>query len=380
MQVTKVKRPVRICMAMLATNGGSSVAAQTLGEDLIKAQPGDFEVRYCHLRDEQKQPTHMVLDGARSTRQCELLDVDPGFGGAMCSVSQLLEFYQKWPFDVLHIHNLQVFGCTALMLKQIHQIPFVVTFHGSDVLNPELFDDNREVITHLLHEAAHITCVSEYLASTLSDKVNGLNNISVISNFMQAKWRERDFDCHPVAKRVLHVSSMRDVKRPKLMFEAFARLQLKHPDARLVIVTTTEGERRGRQLIEDGYHSGEGIDIIDGDKQRSALMDEYARAELFILTSRFEGFGLVVLEALAHQLPVIVPKVGGLPEVVTSDWPYLIEEAEHSTLVERYAHALDKAIASNLSLSDKMQEILDCFDGVRQVEQYARLYRQLVTH
>lgn len=372
---------IKVCMAMLATNGGSSVVAQAIGERLSRVQDPHFEVGYCHLRPEQAKPGHFVLDGEQIKTNCMLLDVEPGLAGAMATVNQLLQVYQRWPFDVLHIHNFQAFGLSALLLKQIEGVPFVVTFHGSDILNPALFDQNAKIARHVLKHADTVTSVSQYLAAALRHKVPELEQVKVIGNFLHGAWSDGANITKPQQKRFLHVSSMRAVKRPELLLQAFAKLQQRHCDARLAIVTTTEGYHRTRKLMEQNKYSITGVELIDGDVDKTALKAEYAKAQGFVLTSHFEGFGLVVLEALAHGLPVIAPDVGALSEVLGSDWPYLVADLPPQQMTEAVANAMLALVEKVDSAVDaKTQQILTRFDGSEQVAGYAELYLKLVKH
>ena len=389
-------------MAMLATNGGSSMVAKELGLGLMsnplansaantsskqQPQPVNFEVRYCHLQANQLQSEHYLIDAEPGAKTSALLDIPPSLGGTMDSISELLRIHDDWPFELLHLHNLQIFGLSALLLKQLRNVPYIVTFHGSDILNPHLFDQNLEVATQVLRHAGAITCVSNYLADKLRQKVPDLTIIHVISNFVRASWRDVEFVCKVQPQRFLHVSSMRAVKRPGVLLNAFSQLQKHLPNAHLAIVTTTEGARRTKKMLNDGVHSGHGLQIIDGDLNPQALTDEYAQAHAMVLTSSFEGFGLVVLEALQHNLPVITPAVGALPEILGKDWPYLVIEQEgeragvqdDEQLSTDIAQAMNKAVqAPNECLKSLIKQIVNRYRGPQQIAQYAALYQRIL--
>lgn len=371
--------PVRICMAMLATNGGSSVVAQELGQGLCKHH---FEVRYCHLRADQLAQNHFLVDAAPGVKSGQLLDIPQSIAGSMDGVSEMLRIHDQWPFDLLHLHNLPVYGLSALLLKQLRGVPYIVTLHGSDLLNSHLFDQNLEVATRVLLSAAAITCVSQYLADALKRKIPKLQNIHIIHNFARASWRDVQFDCKPQPQRFLHISSMRAVKRPQLLLRAFGQLQTRLPDAQLNIVTTKEGVERVHKMLSDGLHDGTGLTVIDGDESPLVLIQEYASAKAMVLTSQFEGFGLVVLEALLHHLPVIATAVGALPEVLGDDWPYLVYGQEETELATSIADAMALAAHTEQAGTDnrlqtRMREIVARYHGPQQIEQYAELYRHV---
>jgi glycosyltransferase involved in cell wall biosynthesis len=297
----------------------------------------------------------------------------------MSSVSELLSIHDAWPFELFHLHNLQVYGLPALMLNQLRNIPYVITCHGSDILNEQLFDQNFEIAAQVLRTAAAVTCVSQHLADALQQKIPDLNNLHVINNFLRAEWRQSNYPCQLQPQRFLHISSMRAVKRPELLLRVFGQLQRQLPQAQLVIVTTCHGMERVEQMLKEGIHDGTGLTVIDGDAQPQSLNEEYARAQAMVLTSRFEGFGLVVLEALAHHLPVITPAVGALSEVLGEDWPYLVPDQDDDTLVYTIAQAMAQAAQDKDDLLPlRMREILARYDGPKQIAEYAALYREVL--
>lgn len=365
-------------MGMLAANGGSSVVAQELGLALTRV---GFDVRGCHAGvGPASAGQHFVLDAAPGDRTSAVLEVSPGLGGAMDAASGLLRIHDAWPFDLFHVHNLQVYGYPAQVLRQLRGVPYLVTCHGSDVLNPRLLDQHREVAAAVLSQASAVTCVSQHVADTLRQKIPGLAPVETISNFVRISWQDRDFTARPEPRRFLHVSSMRRVKRPHLLLAAFGLLQRGAPDAQLVIVTTGNGVRRLNDLLQLGVHDGHGLVVIDGEREPDALVREYARAQALVLTSEFEGFGLVTLEALLHQVPVIAVAVGALPEVMGTDWPYLVPERAEPQLVPMVAEMMLRAADTpDPTLPGRMRRILARYQGPKQVTAYARLYRQIIS-
>jgi glycosyltransferase involved in cell wall biosynthesis len=363
-------------MGMLARTGGSSIVAQEVGEGVAAL---GFAVRYCHLDINNVRPElDLHFDAAPGNASSALLDVQPALGGGLDAASGLLRAYQRWPFDLLHLHNLQVFGPPALMLKWMRSVPYVVTCHGSDVLSETLMDRNRDVGEALLRQAAAVTCVSQHLADALQRKIPGLRHVLVIPNFVRAAWRQPHATRQPEPARFLHVSSLRSVKRPELLLEAFRRVRVARPDATLAIVTTAMGRERLRRLVGDQPHA-QGLRVIDDADDPQVLAREYRRACALLITSRFEGFGLVVLEALTHGVPVVAPAVGALPEVLGHDWPLLVEDCdEQDAAVDAVAAAALRAVEGNGIAPKQIAAVLAKYDGPSQIAAYARLYRQVL--
>ncbi len=369
--------PARICMGMLARTGGSSVVAQELGAGLSSL---GFPVRYCHLDADGVRPgIDLHVDAAPGNASSALLDVPPALGGGVDAATGLLRAYERWPFDLFHLHSLQVFGPPALMLKWMRSVPYVVTCHGSDVLSETLMDRNRDVAEALLRQAAAVTCVSQHLADVLQRKIPGLGRVAVIPNFVRAAWRQPRTRRRPEPARFLHVSSLRSVKRPELLLESFRRVRAVRREATLVIATTAMGRERLRRIVGDDLQK-QGLIAIDGVADPEALSREYRRACTLLLTSRFEGFGLVVLEALAHGVPVAAMAVGALPEVLGHDWPLLVDECgdDDADAAAMAAVALRAAEGDSVS-PERIAAVLLKYDGPSQITAYARLYGQVIS-
>lgn len=357
-------------MGMLTTTGGSSVLAQELGAGLSEH---GIETHYCHLNraDLRPQSDHF-LDAGPGNQIGDLLDVPPSLAGAIDAAMGLLQIHDSWPFDLFHLHSLQVFGQPALLLERLRGVPFVVTCHGSDVLSEFLMDRSREVVAYLLGQAAAVTCVSQHVADVLSQKLPQIRP-RVIPNFVRAAWRGLQSDHRPEPGRLLHVSSLRPVKRPDLLLAVFDQVRRQLPSARLSIVTTTEGRARLLQLVGERAEE-QGIEVHIADTQRDTLEREYQRAAATLLTSRFEGFGLVVLEALAHGCPVVAPPTGALPEVLGHDWPLLSPDEQVSSLAELALRACNPPAVSPAA----MASVLARYDGPTQIAAYAQLYGELL--
>jgi glycosyltransferase involved in cell wall biosynthesis len=364
-----------ILMAMLTTTGGSSTLAIALGREL--ADRG-FGVRFCHC-DLHAPPLAgaAVLSPDDAAHTSRLIDTDRALVGGIDACAQLLAIHDSGPVDLLHLHSLQAFGMPASFLKRLRGVPYVVTMHGSDVLSEHLLDRRREVVEALLREAAAVTCVSSHLAEVLARKIPGLPHVHVVHNFLRRGFVLGGDEPKPPADApvFLHVSSLRAVKRPELLLEAFALARSAMPAARLRIVTTERGGERARELLQ-GYASADAVSVLVGGGDPESLSREYRAATAFVLTSRFESFGLVILEALEHGLPVVAPAVGGIPEVLGEDWPFLIREDKEKT-----AETLADAMVRSAAWSSEPQAAAVCagrakrFEIGAQVDRYAEVYR-----
>lgn len=362
---------MRVLMCMLTHSGGSSILAQELGAGLSVQ---GCQVRYLHCNSAAPGHTNQVyLSPEPGNLTARMLDMPPGLCGAIDAGTALVKAYDAEPFDILHLHSLQVFGTPALFLKMLRGVPFVVTCHGSDVLSEHFMDANKDVVEQLLKEASAITSVSHCVAKELARKCPDLPKAQVIHNFPRASWLNKPRRIQPHGHRFLHVSSMRPVKRPELVFEAFSLARKRLPRATLSVVTTSHGLPRAQELAQ--RYGEEGVYIYNGETDPDALAREYGTASAFVLSSRFEGFGLVILEALLHGLPVIASAVGAIPEVLGKNWPLLVHQADRP---EAYAEAMAE-LENRRPHHEEMTQILSRFQPQKQVTAYHKCYEQVLS-
>jgi len=361
---------MRVGMAMLSTTGGSSIVATNLAAALRERGIG-VSLLHCGDRAATAGEELTALSMEASLHLQRSLDVDRAFCGAVDLCSQMLDWYRRAPFDLLHLHNVHVFGLAALMLKRVHGVPFVVTFHGSDVLDERTMQRSSQVVRAVLAEAGGVSCVSRYLAMALA-RATALES-RVIFNFLDDDFVRRPLRTAAAAPRILHVSSLREVKRPELLLASFAAFLEREPGATLRIATTRQGARRAAELGM-AHQLGRAVTVIDTEEHPEQLHDEYREAAALLLTSRYESFGLVLLEALAYGAPVVAPALGGIPEVLGADWPFLVEQSDHpAAYAARLAEAL--APAARRQVQAAAPALLRRFSSAAAFDGYAQLYR-----
>lgn len=364
-----------VMMGALGSHGGSSEIARSLADGL--ADRG-HAVRICHMNVDASDPQRdVLLTRDRALYLERTLEIDRAFVGGLDHASQLVRAYDAAPFDLFHVHNVQVFGLAAYLLSQMRGVPYVVTMHGSDVLNDRLFDENRAVLRQILGGAAEITCVSRFLVDALARKMPELPRSTLVHNFIP---REVDAQAAPSRRcrmRLIHVSSLREVKRPELLVSIFEQIAARVPEATLRIVTTRKGKRRASALLRSSPARSR-VTIREAESDSAVLAEEYAQADLFLLTSRFESFGLVLLEALSYGVPAVAPAVAGIPEVLGADWPLLVPEDAPPSV---YAETLESAerLLDLESFGKRRSEILGRFQRARQVDAYEAVYRRILS-
>jgi N-acetyl-alpha-D-glucosaminyl L-malate synthase BshA len=230
---------------------------------------------------------------------------------------------RKHELDLVHMHYAIPHAASAFlareMLKPERPLKIATTLHGTDITLVGLHPSFHAITRFSILESDGLSAVSEYLrAETVQGFSVPPHRIEVIPNFIDTDlWRPDREPCHRSKlapggeKIVMHISNFRSVKRVEDVVEIFARIR-KSLAARLILVG--DGPHRPRAL-QRAADIGVQDDVLFLGKHAS--VDELLPcADLFLLPSESESFGLAALEAMACGAPVIASRVGGLPEVV----------------------------------------------------------------
>ena len=242
--------------------------------------------------------------------------------------SKMVEVAKFHEIDLVHAHYAIPHATSAFLAREIiksqngkiKDIKFITTLHGTDITLTGLEPSFLPTMKFSIEQSDGVTAVSQYLKDkTLSNyKIN--KDIEVIPKFIDIeKYKridEKENRCFkknyaPEGEKVLiHISNFRQLKRVPEVIRIFNEVDKKVP-SRLVLVgdgpDRSECERLAREL-----------DIFDKIKfmgKQTELVELLSMADLFIMPSQSESFGLSALEAMSCGVPVISSSVGGLPEL-----------------------------------------------------------------
>jgi len=225
--------------------------------------------------------------------------------------------------EILHMHYAIPHAASAYLAKQMlggaRPPKIVTTLHGTDITLLGLHPSFHEITRFSILQSDGLSAVSAFLRDeTVRDFDVPAERIDVIPNFVDIRfWRPGREPCHRSKlapdgeKIVMHVSNYRPVKRSQDIVKVFAKIREKVP-ARLVLVGDGPDRPRALQLAEEM-----GIrDHVLFLGRHAAVEELLSCADLFLLPSESESFGLAALEAMASGAPVVASNAGGLPEVV----------------------------------------------------------------
>ena len=246
---------------------------------------------------------------------------------------------------------------------------------------PERMPDTRRRLDFLtlkkryVERADHIICISQSTHDDLLDVYGQLNKpISVVPLGVDPRF-------NPAAERlsalpdkyVLFVGHRGQYKNASLLLEAFSALAAKYPELQLAYVGGGRFSTAEQSLIEQFHLDGR---VVQVDLSDQSMPGAYAHAEAFVFPSRFEGFGLPVLEAMACGAPTLLARATSLPEVGGTAAAYFAPDD-----AEQLAHELDATLSDSARAAKMRQDGLEWtknFPWSRTAERTADVYRQVL--
>ena len=300
------------------TFGGSGVVANELGKALAKEGHKIHFITYS-------QPTRLDFLNENlyyhevDFRSYPLFDFPPY---ELALASTMVSVVKNEKLDLLHVHYAIPHASAAYMAKQILKthgitIPFITTLHGTDITLVGKDASYEPVVTFSINQSDGVTAVSEHLRKETYESFQITNGIEVIPNFIdlekfkkQKKEHFKKAICPNGEALVVHTSNFRKVKRVQDVIKVFANLHNEIPSKLLMIGdgperSRAEGMCRDLNITDDVRFLG----------KLEAVEEVLSVADLFLMPSEKESFGLAALEAMACEVPVISTNAGGLPEL-----------------------------------------------------------------
>jgi L-malate glycosyltransferase len=307
---------VRIGIVCYASTGGSGIVATELA---IALADRGHQLHVISTEPPFRFPAHRpnLRFHAVATPAYPLFR-EPQY--ALSLATAIVQVSRTHHLDVVHAHYAVPHAAAAYLARQImtahptDRVPRVMTtLHGTDITLVGSDPSYTETVAFCIDQSDGVTAVSESLKVDTCTLLGISRDIAVIPNFLDAtRFRRRPMPPRADARpRIVHISNFRPVKRIDAVVDVFARVRSRTA-ATLVLVgdgpELPPAQQRLQTLGLDGdvEYAGERLDIVD------VLSD----ADVFLLPSATESFGLAALEAMACEVPVVATRVGGLPEVI----------------------------------------------------------------
>ncbi|OZS79446.1 N-acetyl-alpha-D-glucosaminyl L-malate synthase BshA [Tetzosporium hominis] len=311
------KKKLKIGITCYPTVGGSGIIATELGKQL--AERG-HEIHFItssmpfRLKGFYQSVTyHEVEVNNYSVFQYAPYDI--------ALANKIAEVIDDEQLDVLHMHYAIPHAVCAILARDMakRNVGIVTTLHGTDITVLGVDSSLKGAIRYGIEKSDVVTAVSNSLAKQTMELIAPEKQIETIYNFIDTEDYYPQDVSHlrkvlgiaPEEKVLLHVSNFRKVKRVQDIVKTFSYVRKQMP-CKLVLVG--DGPER-HPILEQAKGTDYEQDILFLGKQEN-VAELYALADLFLLMSEKESFGLVLLEAMACGVPCIGTDIGGIPEVI----------------------------------------------------------------
>ncbi|WP_040981361.1 N-acetyl-alpha-D-glucosaminyl L-malate synthase BshA [Oceanobacillus jeddahense] len=370
----------KIGITCYPTIGGSGVIATELGKKLAEkgheihfitsSMPFRLEKVYVNVYYHQVEMSHYPVfqyppyDLALAAKMSEVID--------------------REKLDILHVHYAMPHAICGILARDMakHPVKIVTTLHGTDITVLGIDNTLKPVIRHGIEQSDAVTTVSESLRKQTVEMVDIQKEMDVIYNFIneneyypkEGVELRNQFQINPSDKIVVHISNFRKVKRVQDIIDTFKIINESLPSKLLLIGDGPEFSDMVQHVNEMGLEK----EVQFLGKQNN-VSDILAMADLMLLMSEKESFGLVLLEAMACGVPGIGTNVGGIPEVLTHGETGFIVELGDVRQAASYAIEMLSDPEKQKQFSDSaIEHVRASFSSEKIVNQYEALYDRVL--
>lgn len=372
---------MKIGIVCYPTFGGSGVVATELGKALANNGHQVHFITYS-------QPARLDFFSENlfyhevAINQYPLFDFPP-YETALAS--KLVDVVRFEGLDLLHVHYAIPHASVAFLAKQILEtyginIPVVTTLHGTDITLVGKDKSFSPVVTFSINKSDGVTTVSENLREQTLDYFDITNDIKVIPNFIDLhRFHNKNHEhfkkaIAPNQERVIvHTSNFRKVKRVEDVVRIFHKVTQKVP-SKLLMVGDGPERRNAEELARE-------LDITDCIRflgKQDAIEEILSIADLFLMPSGSESFGLAALEAMACKVPVVSSNTGGLPELNKEGFSgFLSDVGDIDDMAKNSIYILEDCQRLNEFKENALQRAKD-FELSKIVPIYEEFYSQVI--
>lgn len=366
---------MRIGITCYPSHGGSGVVATELGKNLASRGHEVAFISYATPLRLRQLPPRITFHEVETIKY-PLLE---HFPHSLALASKMVEVARMKKLQILHVHYAIPFAVTALLAKDIASeldLKVVTTLHGTDITLVGNNASFKPVTKMAIERSDAVTAVSHFLREETYRQFDVDKEIDVVYNFIDSQKYNTDTPSPlPPANNgqatIIHISNFRPVKRIDDVVKIFAVVAQK-VDARLVLVGDGPCSAMAEQMIHDLNISDKVI--------FTGIVEEVApllkSADVLLLPSQTESFGLAALEAMANGVGVVATDVGGLPEIIEHDTTgYLAPLGD----VDKMANYVLKILAekSNFGIQAR-QRALTTFNSDNIIPYYESIYEKVL--
>ena len=374
---------MKIGITCYPTYGGSGVVATELGLELAQRGHEIHFISYAQpirLRGEEPNIHYHEVEVSRYP----IFDYPPY---DLALATRMAEVSQLYDLDLLHVHYAIPHSVSALLARQMladsprgRRLPFVTTLHGTDITLVGLDRSYLPITRYSINQSDGVTAVSNYLRDRTMRIFDVKKEIEVIYNSVNCdvycrskNSSELRREYAPDGERLLvHLSNFRPVKRVTDVIEIFDRVRKKIPCKLLLIGDGPDRSVAEWLTVQKGIHE----DVLFLGKQ-DLVQEKLGIADILLMPSELESFGLAALEAMACETVPIATRTGGVPEVIEHGVSGYMADVGDVETMARYAIELlsnDSLLQEMANASRAMAQSKFCASRI--VPQYEEFYRR----
>jgi N-acetyl-alpha-D-glucosaminyl L-malate synthase BshA len=371
---------MKIGITCYPTYGGSGVVATELGLELAARGHDVHFISYA-------VPVRMSSDTERiHFHEVEVMNY-PLFDHPPYTMALATKMYNvavNESLELLHVHYAIPHSVSAYLARAMlksRRLPFVTTLHGTDITLVGADRSYLPMTRFSIEESDAVTAISNYLRKVTREELQVQKDVEVIPNFVNCDvfqpangaCRREEFADRD--ERILvHLSNFRPVKRIPDVIEIFAHVRREIPSKLLMIGDGPERTIAEWMVREKGLAQ----DVIFLGKQNQ-VQDLLNCADVMLLPSEIESFGLAALEAMACGVPAVCSRVGGLPEVVRDGVDgFLVPPRDVKTMSARALEILGDPSKRESMGRAARSRALACFCSNNIIPLYEDLYQRVL--
>jgi N-acetyl-alpha-D-glucosaminyl L-malate synthase BshA len=303
--------------------------------------------------------------------------------------NKIVQIARAHRLDIVHAHYAVPHATAAFLARQVlastgnQSVRVVTTLHGTDITLVGSDPSYSETVAFSIQQSDGVTAVSENLRQATCTALGVEREIRVIPNFLDSSMHRRvvvpdlrrRFDGgDPATRLIVHVSNFRPVKQIDAVLTVFNQIRQGIPARLLLIGDGPEMDTAMRLARAFGI-----TDLVHALGEQEEVNALLSIADLFLLPSTQESFGLAALEAMACGLPVVASNVGGLPETIEDGVTGLLHPPDALEAMAESALAVlrdpERQRAMGAAARDRVVRL---FDSERVVPMYERYYAEVL--
>ncbi|MBM7569847.1 N-acetyl-alpha-D-glucosaminyl L-malate synthase BshA [Aquibacillus albus] len=299
--------------------------------------------------------------------------------------SKMAEVIDNEQLDILHVHYAMPHAICAILAREIaqHDVKIVTTLHGTDITVLGIDKSLKKMIKHGIEKSDMVTAVSKSLVNQTLDMLHVEKDIEVVYNFVDEQQYyykpnpdlRKQFKIKDDEKVIVHISNFRKVKRVEDVIYAFEKIVEQVP-SKLMLIGDGPEYTEIRQLVKD---LGLSNYVLFLGKQKN-IAELLSLADLKLLLSEKESFGLVLLEAMACGVPCIGTNIGGIPEVIVHNKNgFIVEVGDIEMISDKSIELLSNEKLWKSFSENAINHVQYSFHSRKILDQYLQVYTKALT-